>query len=601
MLFFLAPRRRAAVDVALIGACLVAGALLEHRGSGVESRLLLAAALALAPLAQACSALAGRAPAAHPLLAALAVLPLATLVRGAPSDAALALLGAAAFLSGAPALRLEGPSAPATRAERALPAALAVLAVLVDLAARPSPGVFEVWLLLLACEGWGAGAEPRSAARTSSLAARFALALGASWSRAHPASPESARLVAGLVAAAALLAACEVALVRGFRPRSEAEALRRRREGLARAGGFAAALVALLALGEGLLRVLPTPYAHWTLGAAPGSTWHEPGGRHVYEGLALGPREEPSVYGVETVWNAEGFHDTDHARAKRPGTVRILVLGDSFVEAVQVPLADLFHRRLEAELAATTPAPLALDVMAYGWSTWRKPEEEAALERAAPYAPDLVLVELLDGVELAAELPPAPEDRLAAREAAARDRALVALREAAIRRGLAFVPFAASGTLRRLAAANARALGFGEEVFYREAPPPDWLEAAERLAAKLVALQAAARRQGAELVVVISPIALELRALAHPESIPRGASPLRLARLEAELCRRSGVPCIDLVARFAARGGADLARLHLEFDQHWSPLGHRWAAEETAAALRESELWARLLERAAKR
>jgi hypothetical protein len=48
--------------------------------------------------------------------------------------------------------------------------------------------------------------------------------------------------------------------------------------------------------------------------------------------------------------NAQGRRDVDRDYAKAPGTFRILVLGDSFVEALQVPLEAAFPRVLEQEL-----------------------------------------------------------------------------------------------------------------------------------------------------------------------------------------------------------------------------------------------------------
>ena len=56
--------------------------------------------------------------------------------------------------------------------------------------------------------------------------------------------------------------------------------------------------------------------------------------------------------------NAEGFMDVEHDPAKAPGTLRIGFFGDSYVEAIQVPLEAVFFRRLGEALA---PA---------GWRPW---------------------------------------------------------------------------------------------------------------------------------------------------------------------------------------------------------------------------------------
>ena len=52
--------------------------------------------------------------------------------------------------------------------------------------------------------------------------------------------------------------------------------------------------------------------------------------------------------------NSAGFRDREHPLAKPPDTIRIAVLGDSFAEAVQVPLELTFWSVLEDELQAGT-------------------------------------------------------------------------------------------------------------------------------------------------------------------------------------------------------------------------------------------------------
>jgi hypothetical protein len=73
----------------------------------------------------------------------------------------------------------------------------------------------------------------------------------------------------------------------------------------------------------------------------------------------LGLKGRPEV---STIWarevarplplhlNRYGFHDYERTITKRPGTFRIISLGDSFVEAYQVPLQENFSQLLEQNL-----------------------------------------------------------------------------------------------------------------------------------------------------------------------------------------------------------------------------------------------------------
>lgn len=54
----------------------------------------------------------------------------------------------------------------------------------------------------------------------------------------------------------------------------------------------------------------------------------------------------------EVVTNAFGFHDEEYPRAKPPGLKRVLLVGNSFMEALQVDIAATFAKRLQSSLGA---------------------------------------------------------------------------------------------------------------------------------------------------------------------------------------------------------------------------------------------------------
>lgn len=87
--------------------------------------------------------------------------------------------------------------------------------------------------------------------------------------------------------------------------------------------------------------------------------------------------------------NSLGLRDGEHPYAKPPGTARILLLGDSMTEALQVPLERSFATLLEAEIRADTPVEVVNGAVA-SFGT-----DSALLffqEEGWRYTPDLVVL-----------------------------------------------------------------------------------------------------------------------------------------------------------------------------------------------------------------
>ena len=89
---------------------------------------------------------------------------------------------------------------------------------------------------------------------------------------------------------------------------------------------------------------------------------------------------------VERTPNREGFMDVDHEIAKRPGITRVGFFGDSYVEAVQVPLDRVFFRRLPA----LTRDPV--ETLGFGISGWGTLQAKRAFDVfGARYALDVAV------------------------------------------------------------------------------------------------------------------------------------------------------------------------------------------------------------------
>jgi len=106
----------------------------------------------------------------------------------------------------------------------------------------------------------------------------------------------------------------------------------------------AAQVVALVRPAYDVLFLRPDRVVGWT--EVPGLRWRW-----------AGPRWYAADYTVDIEANSLGFRDTDHAESAPDGVRRVALLGDSFVEAVQVPFDETGAQVLERELDASAAGP----------------------------------------------------------------------------------------------------------------------------------------------------------------------------------------------------------------------------------------------------
>jgi hypothetical protein len=116
-----------------------------------------------------------------------------------------------------------------------------------------------------------------------------------------------------------------------------------------------------------------------------------------YRGFALLPgveghyqREGESYVRI----NSDGLRDREHAKVKPAGTVRIAVLGDSFCEAMHVPLEQTFWSLLEQRLQDCNAFPgKKVEVINFGVSGYGTAQELMTLrQKVWDYSPDLVVL-----------------------------------------------------------------------------------------------------------------------------------------------------------------------------------------------------------------
>lgn len=101
-------------------------------------------------------------------------------------------------------------------------------------------------------------------------------------------------------------------------------------------------------------------------------------------------------------FNSDGFRDREHTKVKPENTLRIALVGDSFVEALQVPLEQGFAAVIERELSdCTALAGQKVEVINFGISGYGTVQELITLrEKAWKYSPDIVLLSFFAGNDL---------------------------------------------------------------------------------------------------------------------------------------------------------------------------------------------------------
>ena len=148
-------------------------------------------------------------------------------------------------------------------------------------------------------------------------------------------------------------------------------------------GGVRLLRLAPPAEGTGWFWRVPDPQTGWSLQSGASGRWFNP----------------QMEYDVEVVINSDGLRDVQRATLdKPPGVFRILLLGNSYVEGLRVPLEQTFGKVLEQQLNAGAPVGRRFEVIPAGVSGWGTDQELLWLrEHGAAYQPDLVLLAFFPG------------------------------------------------------------------------------------------------------------------------------------------------------------------------------------------------------------
>ena len=309
-----------------------------------------------------------------------------------------------------------------------------------------------------------------------------------------------------------------------------------------------------------------------------------------------------------------GLRDRRTSYDKPAGTFRIVLLGDSYLEGVQVNQSDTVAERLEALLNASSPSPI--EVINAGVAAYGTAQEMLLFEHeVSRYQPDLVMLLFYVGNDvknndLQLEIPGGKRE-LALKPYFDLDR------DGELRLIPGPPPTPTNPFVRTLRhnlwsynMLEGSVFGLLGPSFLREdieviggaknyirenydtSPEGAWRQAWRITEALLARLRDDTRAQGAPLVLVGLPDWRALdddvwrRAVISNPRQEAGASPSAPTDRLGEIANRIGTPYVNLLPMFreqTARGGGPY---YYAVDGHWNAAGHAAAAQALAEALR---------------
>ncbi len=301
-------------------------------------------------------------------------------------------------------------------------------------------------------------------------------------------------------------------------------------------------------------------------------------------------------FGMTASFNSAGMRDREHGYEKPPGVFRVLVLGDSFMEALQVPFESSLPSLLERALHQQTGK--TIEVINAGTSGWGTDDELRYLTSyGLRWKPDLVLVAMTLHNDVS--------DNLREEWHTLHNGALVEqprMQASSLR--YAIIRFKAFISTRLQIYQLWRKVWHGGELqqvgtdlnrhiidLCREPTPPRiarGIELTERLLDRIRTVVAA---EGGRVVLALLPLRVQTSDQLFAQFVQSANAATQEMKLDKpqQLIGPSaeglGIPVINLLQPFRQWTADSTGALYIESDGHWTEAGHRLATGVVANEL----------------
>lgn len=290
--------------------------------------------------------------------------------------------------------------------------------------------------------------------------------------------------------------------------------------------------------------------------------------------------------------NNEGFRDINH-KIEKSDKYRILFLGDSFTEALQVPLEETYARKIESILDPSEVEIISMGVSGFGPAQ----ELQTLLCYGLKYKPNLVVLEYFNGNDLEQDYF-YPDPRIPGYTL---ENGKLLFHKAEVSQS---VPHPFLTWLRR----NSSALRFVYDKYqiitktrentvennpyriYKTPMDAETAKAWELSGALLSEIKQTALSNGADFLLVQAPDNKQILGQIEDSRWP-GPYDLMSPNINMKtITQKHNMRYIDLLPIFKQKIGSDYTKIIFVNDGHWNSSGHAIVAETIADYIRRNDM-----------